>query len=143
MGPRRREATRVRPSSGDSADQAAGLARQATMSWLRVGSAGDSPALFQRAFAADEDCVEAHYGVGLVALACGDLPTAQKAFARVLALDADQANAAYHLGLVAEARGNLGEATRFYRRSAVPRPRTRTSDAAATAAVRTRGGREY
>ena len=87
------------------------------MSWLRVGSAGDSPALFQRAFAADEDCVEAHYGVGLVALACGDLPTAQKAFARVLALDAGQANAAYHLGLVAEARGNLGEATRFYRRA--------------------------
>jgi Flp pilus assembly protein TadD len=58
--------------------------------------------------------LEAQYGIGLDALAGGDLTTAYDAFARVRQLDPDQANAAYHLGLIAEARGWVTEATRLY-----------------------------
>jgi hypothetical protein len=43
------------PRSGDLAHQAAGFARQATVSWLRVGSVSDGPALFQHALTADAD----------------------------------------------------------------------------------------
>jgi Flp pilus assembly protein TadD len=93
---------------------AAHLARAAITSWLRDDGARDAGRALQQAFQADEECVEAHYGVGLIALASGDLTTAEAAFARVLSLDARQANAAYHLGLIAEARGRSGDARGFY-----------------------------
>ena len=90
------------------------LVREASIRF-RLSPAASRP-LFEQALTIDPDCLEANYGLGLLALAEGDRETAVQAFECVLRVDEGQANALYHLGLLAEAEGDLRRARSVYER---------------------------
>jgi tetratricopeptide (TPR) repeat protein len=80
-----------------------------------AGRTAECQALFERARASDGRCVEAHYGLGLLALARGELAPAKEAFEQVVDLDSRHANTVYHLGLIAEAENQSEQAAHLYR----------------------------
>ena len=100
----------------ESVGDAHALVERAT-ALFAAGRTAECQALFERARASDERCVEAHYGLGLLALARGELAPAREAFERVVDLDSRHANALYHLGLIAEAGNQREPASRLYHRA--------------------------
>jgi membrane protein YdbS with pleckstrin-like domain len=79
---------------------------------------------------------EGHYGLGVIALAHGDLPRAQQEFLRCLERDGSHANAHFQLGVLAERQGDLDSAEGWYERSLTAFP---THQGAQEALTRLRG----
>jgi Flp pilus assembly protein TadD len=96
-----------------SAESAETTVQQATVEFLARRSEV-SQKLFEQAALEDPDNMEAHYGAGLLALACGELEKAQSAFERALLLKPKHPNILYHLGLISEIRGDFVTASRLY-----------------------------
>jgi pSer/pThr/pTyr-binding forkhead associated (FHA) protein len=92
--------------------------------WLTTGrqhfERGDllgSRRAFTRALTDSDDPATAHYGLGLVELAAGDLGAAEVEFGRAAKLDVLQGNPLFQLGVIAERRADLRGARAWYRRT--------------------------
>jgi tetratricopeptide (TPR) repeat protein len=118
VDPREREVSMMeepqleRPRTESVGDAHALVGRATAL--FAAGRIADCQALFERARASDGRCVEAHYGLGLLALARGELAAAKAAFEQVVDLDSRHANTLYHLGLIAEAEHQSEQAGHLY-----------------------------
>jgi hypothetical protein len=123
---RREPMSSTPPSSGPPAGTGMGWLAVGRQLYESVDMAGSRRA-FARALTESHDPASAHYGLGMVELAAGDLTAAEVEFGRAAKLDHLQGNPMFQLGVIAERRADLPTARAWYRRTLDVNPSHRSA----------------
>jgi hypothetical protein len=90
---------------------------------LEQGRTAESKQAFSKVLADPHNAAGAHYGLGMIALAEGDLMNAERSFLTATEIDRNHSNAAFQMGLLAERQHDIHEARTWYHRALTAEPR--------------------